>query len=68
MIDLRFVSRSVPALELGENIGKSVRVLQFRQMTNLNEIGIQEPVWGEWQDVRWEDEDLDTGQDYNVND
>ena len=27
------------------------RVLQFRQMTNIEEVGIQEPIWSEWQDV-----------------
>jgi len=26
-------------------------VLQYRQMQNISEIGIQEPIWSEWQDV-----------------
>ena len=27
------------------------RVLQVRAMLNIEEIGIQDPIWSEWQDV-----------------
>ena len=26
-------------------------ILQFRQMVNVLELGIQEPIWSEWEDV-----------------
>jgi len=26
-------------------------VLQYRIMTNIQEIGLQEPIWSEWEDV-----------------
>ena len=26
-------------------------VLQYRTMTNIEEIGLQEPIWSEWTDV-----------------
>jgi hypothetical protein len=26
-------------------------ILQYRSMENIQELGIQEPIWSEWQDV-----------------
>lgn len=56
MLDLRFVERTVPAPEFGENMGKTVKILQFRSVMNPTEIGLQEPIWSEWSDVRIEEE------------
>ena len=58
MIDLRFIERSVPAPELGEDVGRIVRILQVRRQENAIEVGIQAPIFGEWEDVRLEDETI----------
>ena len=45
MIELRYFTYNPPAPWAG------VRKLQYRVRTNDMEIGIQPPIWGEWQDV-----------------
>jgi hypothetical protein len=59
---LRFIERYVPAAELGENIGKPVRILQQWwtedvPTTHLGfcEIQLKQPT-GEWRDVPLEKE------------
>jgi len=34
---------------------KKIKTLQFRQMNNIEEIGIQPPIWTEWEDVPTEE-------------
>lgn len=36
----------------------SEKVLQYRTMINLMEIGLQEPMWSEWKDVEDVNEDV----------
>jgi hypothetical protein len=50
---LRFIERYVPAAELGENIGKQVRILQQWWAVELE--GQMTPT-GEWRDVPLEKE------------
>ncbi len=54
MFDLRFVERTVPAPVFGDNVEKTVKILQFRSILNPSEIGLQDPRWSEWSDVRTE--------------
>lgn len=53
MIELRWcVQQWTEYPELGEPIKRQREpVLQFRQMTNIQEIGIQEPIWSDWVEV-----------------
>ena len=44
MIHMRWVKYNFPS-------GISVTVLQYRAMTNIEEIGIQPPIWSEWRDI-----------------
>ena len=53
MFELRWLIRPV-TMKLGAPIpfpNEKEKVLQFRQMSNIEEIGIQEPIWTEWEDV-----------------
>ena len=59
---LRFVERYVPAAELGENVGKKLRILQQWWTENVptanigfGEIQLKQPT-GEWRDVPLEKE------------
>jgi hypothetical protein len=59
---LRFIERYVPAAELGENIGKQVRILQQwweedvpTANIGFGEIQLKQPT-GEWRDVPLEKE------------
>ena len=62
MFELRWLSEkiNVPLDKrvYGPNIAKeeTVRTLQFRQMSNIEEIGVQPPIWTEWEDVPEESE------------
>jgi hypothetical protein len=62
-VELRFVSRGVPAPEFGEHVGKMVRVLQWRKLmqrqwsetwvhegSEFPKSGIADE-WTEWADV-----------------
>lgn len=51
MIELRWLERVEKAEGLGYERMAIRTVLQFRQMSNIEEIGIQPPIWAEWQDV-----------------
>jgi len=53
MIELRYkVEECTEIMEFGEDITHRLRpVLQIKYMLNPEELGIQEPMWGEWQDV-----------------
>ena len=55
MFELRWLKREEPAPEHGRNMFRNVKVLQFRQRSNIEEIGIQPPIWDEWQDVPTEE-------------
>jgi len=49
-MDLRFVNRTIPAPELGKNIGRTVKILQCRDRNNG---------WMWWMDVPTEEEKED---------
>lgn len=49
MIELRFVKRSIPAPELGENIDKPGKVLQQRRL--ICDHYLRTAHWSEWEDV-----------------
>ena len=45
MIELRWLELDRPVGHIRQN------VLQYRIMTNIEEIGIQPPIWSDWIDV-----------------
>ena len=65
LVDFRFVDRSVPAPEFGENIGRNVRVLQVRHRDintniddgvvhanqNMSSARADDHNWSRWEDV-----------------
>lgn len=57
MFELRWIRKEEPAPEHGRNCFRMVKVLQFRQMSNIEEVGIQQPIWTEWEDVPTVEED-----------
>ena len=48
MFEMRYV---VYPVDVGASCNEIVTKLQYRTMTNIMEIGIQEPIWSEWIDV-----------------
>ena len=58
MIELRWVIRTIYINdEFGNKVfGKQQTALQYRTMSNLPEIGLQEPIWSEWEDVETVDD------------
>ena len=56
MIDLRFVKRKLRTKTSPHGKDQFQKVLQFRSVMNPSEIGLQEPIWSEWSDVRLEEE------------
>ena len=56
MIELRWLVRTLPTF--GESQPNVEKVLQFRQMSNIEELGIQAPIWTEWEDVPTKEEKL----------
>lgn len=58
MFKLRWVEKDiqVPVLKhIGITETKTIKILQYRQMSNIEEIGIQPPIWTEWEDVPTEE-------------
>lgn len=53
MIDLRFVERRE---WISDERSVGHRILQWRCVENPLEVGLQEPIWSDWQDVRVEKE------------
>ena len=52
MIELRWVWRDEPAPELGPDIARRVKVLQYRYQGDWYEFGTgKRRDWSEWQDV-----------------
>jgi hypothetical protein len=55
-VRLRFIERVVPALEYGENVGKTVRILQqWWNNQKLTDDGFRPTEGGEWRDVPTEE-------------
>ena len=57
MFELRWLEITVKAKGMGYERMTIERVLQFRQRSNVEEIGIQPPIWTEWEDVPTEKEE-----------
>ena len=54
MIDLRWVKRKVR--DDFYRLARTEKVLQYREMANIEEIGRWAPIWSEWIDVPTEEE------------
>ena len=54
MIQLRWVKRKVDYFN--KQAPRYEKVLQYREMVNIEEIMIQPPIWAEWEDVPEEEE------------
>ena len=52
MFELRWVLREIIVGDWGgHEVAETRKVLQYRQATNVLEIGVQPPIWSEWEDV-----------------
>ncbi len=52
MIELRWVKLEGPSAEPGKVFfDAGFAKLQYRKVTNLEEISLQPPIWSDWQDV-----------------
>lgn len=54
--ELRFIERSIPAPEYGDNIAKRGKILQYR--TDYGLIGTTSRFWNKWVDVPFIEEEL----------
>ena len=57
MVELRWLTKDIPAPEFGEDFGKKGKVLQYRHMNFFANIfgsvlsRLGDPEWSEWKDV-----------------
>ena len=59
MFELRWLERWVPIGDPAQEqypVGKRIKILQFRHRINIEELGVQELIWVEWEDVPVEKE------------